>query len=351
MEPVDEKNERKAIGGRARAAALPPEARREIARKAAVARWAGDTPQATHEGPVHVGNAEIMAAVLPDGTRVLSQGTFLRAIGRSRTPKGGTGGTSNVDGLPSFLQAEQLKPFISDDLRLSTTPVPFRLRTGQKSIGYRAEVLPMVCEVYLKFRDACRVSDKPVPATFRPIIDACDILMRGLARVGIVALVDEATGYQEVRDRTALQAILDRFLRKELAAWAKRFPDEFYQEIFRLRGWTWKGMSVNRPQAVGQYTKDIVYARLAPGVLKQLEELNPKDEKGNRRAKHHQWLTEDVGNPALAQHLHAVLAFMRVTPTGPNAWKQFMAMLNRAFPKRGDTLQLPFMQEDGTPLI
>ena len=31
----------------------------------------------------------------------------------------------------------------------------------------------------------------------------------------------------------ALQAILDAYLRKELA-WAKRFPDEFDRQIFRL---------------------------------------------------------------------------------------------------------------------
>jgi hypothetical protein len=61
--------------------------------------------------------------------------------------------------------------------------------------------------------------------------------MRGLAHVGIIALVDEATGYQDVRDRLALQAILDAYLRKELAAWAKRFPEEFYRQIFRLRDW------------------------------------------------------------------------------------------------------------------
>ena len=42
-------------------------------------------------------------------------------------------------------------------------------------------------------------------------------------------------------------------------------------------------MKVNRPQVVAHYTKDIVYQRLAPGILMELEERNPKDEKGNRR--------------------------------------------------------------------
>src|SRR5207253_10547724 len=142
-------------------------------------------------------------------------------------------------------------------------------------------------EVYLKFRDAALGKDKKgqVPGQFRHIIEACDMLMRGLARVGIVALVDEATGYQEIRDRQALQLILDKFLRKELAAWAKRFPDEFYFHIARLRGWEWKGRKFNPPQIVAYYTNDFVYHRLVPHLVEELENRNPIVD-GRRRSKH-----------------------------------------------------------------
>lgn len=176
-----------------------------------------------------------------------------------------------------------------------------------------------------------------MPTQYQHIIHACDTLMRGLAHVGIVALVDEATGYQEFRAKQALQAILERYLRKEFAAWAQRFPEEFYQEIFRLKTWTWKGMSVNRYQVVGKYTNNIVYDRLAPGILKDLEEKNPKDDKGHRKVRHHQWFTDEVGHPALAQHLYAVIALMKVSPS----WSKFLQMLDKAFPKRGDNLSLP----------
>lgn len=169
-----------------------------------------------------------------------------------------------------------------------------------------------------------------------PIAKKCEILVRGLAQVGIVALVDEATGYQEVRDRLALQAILDAYLRKELAAWAKRFPDEFYREMFRLRGWPWERLSVSRPSIVGKFTNDLVYERLAPGVLEELQRLNPKDDRGRRKSRHHQWLTEDVGHPALAQHLHAVIGFMRASST----WDQFYRLIQRAFPKKGQTIEM-----------
>jgi hypothetical protein len=325
-------------GGHARAEALTPNQRQEIARKAASARWDADVPQASHQGEFKIGNFTISAAVLPNGKRLLTQSTFLRAIGRSRSPKGGTGVLSTVEGIPFFLQAESLRPFVSSELLASTTPIFFRDLSGKKAVGYDAELLPAVADVYLEMRDSITADGKPVPSQYEHIVKACDAIVRGLARVGIVALVDEATGYQDVRDRLALQAILDRFLRKELAAWAKRFPDEFYQQIFRLRDWQWKGMRMNRPQVVAKYTNDFVYQRLAPGILEELQRRNPKDDKGNRRSRHHQWLTEDVGDPALAQHLYAVIGLMRASST----WEQFKSNLNRAFPRKGRTLELPF---------
>jgi hypothetical protein len=233
-----------------------------------------------------------------------------------------------------FLALENLKPFINKELEASTYPIQFKPVGGSRAWGYRAELLPQVCEVYLKARDAGVLLKNQ-----EKFAKACDVLMRALAHVGIVALVDEATGYQEIRDRNALQILLDRYLRKELAAWAQRFPDEFYREIFRLRGWEWKSISSHRPKLVGKFTKDIVYARLETGILKELEDRNPTNEKGRRHVRHHQWLTEDVGHPKLAQHLHAVIAFMRVSKN----WDQFKIMLDQAFPKRGDTLQLPLM--------
>jgi len=121
---------------------------------------------------------------------------------------------------------------------------------------------------------------------------------------------------------------------------AKTFPDEFYQQIFRLRGWEWRGMRVNRPQVVATYTKDFVYERLAPGILEELEKRNPANDKGQRKAKHHQWMTDEIGHPALGQHLFSVMTLMRASAE----WNQFKALLNRA-PKRGDTLPLLLTEE------
>ncbi len=302
--------------------------------------------KATHTGDLTIGEKVIPCAVLEGGTRVLNQAGFLRAIGRARSPKAGTGVLSTVDDLPFFLQARALKPFITEELKESTKAIFYDAGKSQ-AVGYDAELLPRVCEVYLKLRDQSFKDTGKLPRQYAHIIRACDALMRGLAHVGILALVDEATGYQEVRDRRALQAILDKFLRKEFAAWAKRFPDEFYQEMFRLRGWQWHGLKVSRPSIVGHYTNDLVYERLAPGLLDELKRRNPKDESGHRKKRHHQWLTEDIGHPALAQHLYATVGFMRAAAT----WDQFYRMMQRAFPKLNTTMLLPMPDLDNQPTM
>lgn len=78
-----------------------------------------------------------------------------------------------------------------------------------------------------------------------------------------------------------------------------------------------------------KYTADIIYSRLGPGILDELHRINPKTSKGHRKNKHHQWLTEDVGHPQLAQHLYAVINFMKAA----DSWEDFKRMLNRALPK------------------
>ena len=97
-----------------------------------------------------------------------------------------------------------------------------------------------------------------------------EILVRDLAETAIIALVDEATGYQAVRPQGALQSYLELVLRRELAVWAKRFPDEFYINIYKLKGWTWPGMSKNRLSVVANYTTNLIYDRLGPSITQEL---------------------------------------------------------------------------------
>lgn len=330
-----------AKGGLARAARLTPEQRREIAQTAAEARWAnqpGRLPRATHEGPLLINGIEIPCAVLEDGTRVLSRIGFIRAIGRRGKAKGGRRYDREFQ-LPVFLTAENLKPFIPNELLENSKPIEYRTVRGQSAIGYRAELLSHVCNVFMDAKE-----QNALRANQLHIAESCKILSRGFSILGITALVDEATGYQEVRDRHLLQKILDAYLSRELAAWAKRFPTEFYKEMFRLREWPWDDLKNSKgqgPRVVGKYTNDLVYARLAPGILEELQVRNPMNERGQRPAKHHQWLTQDVGHPALAQHLHAVIGLMRASET----WDQFLGLMKRAFPRKTKLSDLPLFSQ------
>ncbi|MEQ9258734.1 MAG: P63C domain-containing protein [Roseovarius sp.] len=288
---------------------------------------------ATHRGTLRIGPVEIPCAVLKDGRRVLSENGIANALGgrsgsakrlKTEAAKGGAH-------LPVFLASRSLLPYISKDL-LDGPLQQITYRSGDSEVtGYAAEALPEICNIWLQARQDGNLNPQQADRA-----QAAEIVMRGLAEIGIIALVDEATGYQDTRDHDALQAILDKYLRKEFATWAKRFPDAFYREIFRLKGWSWNAMSVARPGVVGRYTNDIVYERLAPGILEELQTMNPSQSNGGRARKHHQYLTDDIGHPALAQHLHAVIGLMRASAT----WEQFKTMLDRAFPKKGTQMEL-----------
>jgi hypothetical protein len=156
--------------------------------------------------------------------------------------------------------------------------------------------------------------------------------MRGLAHVGITALVDEATGYQQVRDRDELHRILEAYIAKELLPWTKRFPDEFYGQMFRLRGWQYSPPSVKRPKYVGKLTNELIYEKLPKGVLEELRSKNPVTPRGYRKHKHFQFLTEDIGNPHLEKQVVSVTTLMRASPN----WATFERLFKRAFGIQGE---------------
>ena len=325
----------KAAGGYARAEALSAEEKKAQAKKAADARWHNDAPVAEYEGVFSIGKTEVSAAVIAGGTRLITQGTFLRALGRSRSPKVGTGVLASVDGLPFFLQAEALKPFINSELVASTKPVFYRYKSGKKAVGYRAQLLPEVAEVYLQLRDYHVAQGKPVPKTFRDIILACDLLTRALAQVGIAALVDEATGYQSAREHNALQKILDKWLNGYARRWAKTFPDMFWEKLLRAKGFE-SYIGLPRPQFVGHWVNDVVYARLAPGILKKVRDLNPRTDSGRKR-KHFQFLTDTHGVPELREHLTKVMTLADVSIT---THQDFGLLMDTILPRYGNTIEM-----------
>lgn len=316
-------------GGLARAASLSAKERSEIARNAASARWKAQAVTATHVGEIEIGDRLISCAVLEDGTRLINQETFLTALDRNPKAKGGTG--SELGTVPPFLAANNLRAYITPKLREKWAAVRYRTVNGVMAYGYRAEILPEVCEVYLSADD-----DGVLLHNQRATAVASNILMRGLARVGIVALVDEATGYQESRARFALQAILAEYVSEALRPWVKTFPDEFFQQMFRLHGWDYDKDSSRRPGYAGKFINKYIYDILPIGVHAELERRNPKNESGNRTHKHHQILSEGTGVTALDRQITAVTTLMRIARDKAH----FEDMFDEAFPPMQPKLPL-----------
>ena len=329
-------------GGKAAAAGMTPEERKERARKAAEGRWAAALPKATHAGVLDLAGHKIACAVLEDGRRVLSQQMFVQAIGRTGSPRMAT---QTEDGeyfkTPPFLAADNLKPYVLQYLETaSTTPIAYRPTRGDRGYGYEAKLLPLVCNVYLAAR-----RDKKLIHKQKHIAEACELLLSALAQVGIDALVDEATGFQYSRERDALQKLLEKYVSKELARWERTFDPEFYRHIYRLKGWRLDPKSTKRTHAVARLTVSLTYNRIHPDLIKELKIV--RDEKGKTSQKLHQWLTTGPagGHPRLKQHLEGVVALLSVA----ESWAQFLDWVDVRYPELNKTLRIPFPEYSEPP--
>jgi hypothetical protein len=209
----------------------------------------------------------------------------------------------------------------------------------------------MVCEVYLGLRDYANSIHDSEPGQYSRImnlqgrvIQAADVLMRGLARVGIIALVDEATGYQEDRAKDELTKILKAYISPKLLPWTQKFPHEFFRQVYRLHGWPYKPGSVKHPKYLGKFINKYVYGQFPPGVLEALQEKNPVTESGYRRHRNHQFLTVDTGDPHLDRVIIADITLMQVS----DGKGQFLEFFDKAIGKP-QQMKIPF--DERPPLI
>lgn len=340
----------RAKGGLARAASLSPEERSAIAKNAASKRWSDvdrasdDTPRVleSFKGKLEIAGAVIPCAIVmgPKGVqRVLSEFGIVKAVlgersGASKRLK--KQAEESGTHLPIFAAPSQLKPFISQDL-IDGPFQPIDYLDGARMVrGYDASILPAVCKLWMQARAAGALQGQQLDKAAK-----AEILMLALADTAMAALVDEKTGYQSVRPQNALQSYLELVIRRELAVWAKKFPDEFYENIYKLRGWTWPGMSKNRYSVVANYTTNLIYDRLGPGITEELIKKTPMTDKGYRPNRLHQWLSDEIGDPMLATHLASIMNFQRLAIANGYGWKRFMHMVDQVMPRRGSTLELP----------
>lgn len=317
---MKEKVPNRRAGGLARKNALTAEQRKDIARRAAAAKW--NIPIAIHDGTLDLGGwKNIPCWVLNDERRIISQRSFMDVIGmgqHSKTPIG--------ERVSQILDPRNLK---SDSVSalIAAVELPIRFLTTDmiSSYGYEGGIIVDFSKAVLYARRAGALAGAALDYA-----DQAERLIVAVAKTGIAALIDEATGYQEVRAKDALAKILEQYVAKELQPWTSTFPEDFYKEIFRLRKWNWdRPKKISRPAVVGHWTNDFVYDRLAPGVRAELCRINPKLPTGRRKDLHYKWLTGNIGHPALKSHLDGVVRTLR----GSRNWGEFRNFLDRFYPK------------------
>lgn len=329
----------RSAGGIARANKLSREERVVIARIGAEARWKGLPPLhsadikkaiwGTPERMLKIGDVEVECYVLEDQTRVLSGRGMQQAIG--------LGGEASTHGgkLRAFLNLETIKPFVNKELAMAVKH-PMRFirpgRGGVPAIAFEATLLIDLCDAILKAKDAPGFRRQWIPLALQ-----AQMITLSFAKAGIISAIDEITGFQEVREKDAIQKIVEKYLNDYARKWAKLFPDVFWAKLLKVKGYE-SYIGMQKPSFVGHWVNDIVYDRLAPGVRERLKELNPKNEKGYRRYKNHQFLNQEIGVPELRDHLSKVMVLMDAA----SSTDEFHNLLNKALPKFGNSLPLDY---------
>ena len=284
-----------------------------------------------YRGELEIGDMKISCAVLEDGTRIISENSIVKYLGSV----GGKNYRLRTNNLPLFIASKALQPFIDEIFKKEDLiPIIYTTDGKNRQQGYDATILPKVCEVWLKARE-----EKTLQASQLPKALKAEILMRSLAKIGITALVDEATGYQYDREKYELQKIFKAYISEELLPWQKMFPDIFYKELFRLNGWDFNVNGIKkRPGVIGTWTKKLIYEELPKGVLEELEKNTPKSPSGNKIARLHQSLTIDIGNPHLKEQINKTITLFQLSDNMEHMWYQFKKLKDR---QRGQ-LELPF---------
>ena len=294
----------KAKGGVARAKSLTAQRRSEIAKQAAQKRWMapgtpanampspdGTTPElfAKLPGILDLGGAELDVYVLSNGERVISLNKVVRAI------SGKEGGN-----LGEYIGVSALKPFIDKDLLLGETRDFSVPGTQFRGRGITAEHFLDVCRGYVAALQSGALNTERQ----REIAIQCSTLLSSCAKVGLIALIDEATGYQYERAEDALQVKLRAFIADELRAWEKTFPDELWEEFGRLTNW--QGSLHTRPKWWGKLVIELIYDTLDSDVALYLK--NNKPPPGVRW---HRQLTENIGIRALVSRCYEIIGMAK----------------------------------------
>jgi hypothetical protein len=303
------KADRASKGGAARMQKLSKPERAALASKAAKARWGkpvpGEDASSEHKpiilsaentalpvakwpGTLSIGDLEIPVYVLDDRRRIVSR------TGATTVLTVGKGGGN----LESYVQIKALEPYMPPTLqdRMIDFVIPEVVNKAVK--GMTAETFLEICGAYVRaWQDEAIESEAQVAIAKRAAI-----FLAACSKVGLIALIDEATGYQYRRAEEELQLKLRAFLLEEMRKWERTFPNELWEQFGRLTNW--KGSVHQRPKYWGKLVMELIYEYLDPDVAEWLRENAPTPKHGQN---YHQWLTSQYGLKKLIEHIWKVI--------------------------------------------
>lgn len=259
-------------------------------------------PRATHWGDLPIGDTSLPCYILSTGERVFSL-------------KGAVVGLIKTEGgqLAEYIKVKNIKPYLSSDLTPAENdniPALIKFDTGVKGIAKYAWGLPVekfmdLCVAYSKAADNEKLTDRQ-----KEIAINANRFLRSCAKVGIIALVDEVTGFQYERAKDSLQLKLKVFLAEEMREWEKTFPDQLWVEFARLT--KWQGGIHRRPKYWGKLVMELVYGYLDKDVADWLRKNAPKPNNGQN---YHQWLSAQYGLKKLIEHLWMLIGMASACET------------------------------------
>jgi P63C domain len=327
-------------GGQERARQLTSEERREIALRAAKARWArvrdpNRLPEAETDGVLTIGDMGLDVYVLNDRRRLINKKAMARAL--HLKSEGGNAFMRSMSrkGIQSVLSNNLLQKI--------ENPILFKPIKGDLADGYEAEILIEVCDALIQARNEKKLAS----SQFFLAVQA-EIIIRAAAKTGIIALVDEATGYRD-KLKDEYKRLFDQFIRDELRQWEQEFPDKFFDMIYRLYGLKRQKPDTTRhPQFFAHFIRKYVYYPLANSkgaILERLEAKNPVAYVGGRRKhKHFQFLNDEIGMPSFRQHLWQVVGIGEAAVDRIQFERGFYRAFPEAIPTR-DSDQLDFFEK------
>lgn len=287
--------------------------------------------QIKYEGTLNLGENKLPCYVLEDGTRVLS-GRKMQEI--LKVVDGNISGTK----LPQFLSNSILKPFIFSDKDAAHFDPIICFKGKQRINGYEATVLTDICEAILR----ARRSGVKMTERQQIVANQCEILLSSFAKIGIIALIDEATGYQNEREHFELQKILSAYISEEILKWQLTFTDDFYREVYRLWGLPFIPKYIkNKPSFIGKLTTKYIYDLLPDGVVDKIKEKTGKTDKGNWKYKWHQSLTPEIGREHLKKQIIEVTTLMSISKSK----SEFNELFERKYNAKPIQLELEFNED------